>query len=166
MKSGQSHSFVLYDMATVKERLAELAGPVAGQLGVEIVDIELAGNARRTVVRIFLDKPGGVTLEDCTHFSRALSAMLDVEDPIKAKYVLEVSSPGLDRPLKTKKDFQRSIGKLARMVTKEKIAGESFLVGRIQAVDEHTIAVLVDGSKEVRIPFEQISKARLEIELS
>lgn len=152
-------------MATVKERLTELAGPVAGQLDVDIVDIELAGNARRTVVRIFLDKPGGVTLEDCTRFSRALSAILDVEDPISARYVLEVSSPGLDRPLKTKKDFHRSIGRLARIVTKEKIDGEAFLVGRIQAVNEQTVAVLVDGSKEVSIPFEQISKARLEIEL-
>ncbi|MGC2062076.1 MAG: ribosome maturation factor RimP [Thermodesulfovibrionales bacterium] len=153
-------------MATVKERLSELAGPVAGQLDVDIVDIELAGNARRTLVRVFLDKPGGVTLEDCAKFSRALSAVLDVEDPISTRYVLEVSSPGLDRPLKTKKDFYRSIGKLARIVTREKIDGEAFLVGRIQAANEHTVAVLVDGSREVRIPFEQISKARLEIELS
>ena len=153
-------------MATVKERLLELAGPVAGQLAVDIVDIELAGNARRTVVKIFLDKTGGVTLEDCSRFSRALSAVLDVEDPIRTRYVLEVSSPGLDRPLKTKKDFHRSIGKLARIVTREKIDGESFLIGRIQAVNEHTVAVLVDGSREVSIPFEQISKARLEIELS
>lgn len=152
-------------MATVKERLSELAGPVAGQLGVDIVDIELAGNARRTVVRVFLDKPGGVTLEDCARFSRTLSAVLDVEDPISTRYVLEVSSPGLDRPLKTRKDFQRSIGRLARIVTKEKIDGEAFVVGRIQAVNDQTVAVLVDGSKEVSIPFEQISKARLEIEL-
>ncbi len=152
-------------MATVKERLTELAGPVAGQLEVDIVDIELAGNARRTVVRIFLDKPGGVTLEDCAKFSRALSALLDVEDPISTRYVLEVSSPGLDRPLKTNKDFSRSIGKLVRIVTREKIEGETFLIGRIQAVDEHAVAVLVDGSREVSIPFEQISKARLEIEL-
>lgn len=153
-------------MATAKEKLFELAGPVAGQLAVDIVDIELAGNARRTVVRIFLDKPGGVTLEDCTRFSRALSAVLDVEEPIRTQYVLEVSSPGLDRPLKSKKDFNRSVGKLVRIVTREKIDGESFLIGRIQAVDEDTVAVLVDGSREVSIPFEQISKARLEIELS
>jgi ribosome maturation factor RimP len=152
-------------MATVKEHIYELAGPVAGQLGVDIVDIELAGNARRTVVKIFIDKPGGVTLEDCTHFSRALSAVLDVEDPIRTRYVLEVSSPGLDRPLKTRKDFLWGVGKLARIVTREKIDGENVVVGRILAVHENTVVVSVEGSKEVSIPLGQISKARLEIEL-
>ncbi|MBA4373546.1 MAG: hypothetical protein C0402_11875 [Thermodesulfovibrio sp.] len=95
-----------------------------------------------------------------------MSALLDVEDPIRTRYVLEVSSPGLDRPLKTKKDFHRSVGKLVRIVTKEKIDGETVLTGRLQAVSEHAVAVLVDGSREVSVPFEQISKARLEIELS
>ena len=153
-------------MATVKERIHDIAVPVSGQLGVDIVDIELAGNARRTVLRIFLDKPGGVTLEDCEKFSRSLSAVLDVEDPISSRYVLEVSSPGLDRPLRTRRDFQISTGKLARIVTREKIAGETLLIGRILSANEQSVTVVVEGSKEVSIPFEQISKARLEIELS
>jgi len=152
-------------MATIKERLYALAEPVAAQCGVDIVDIELAGSARKTIVRLLIDKPGGVTLEDCSACSRAFSAVLDVEDPIRTAYVLEVSSPGLDRPLKTLKDYRLSIGRLVRVVSRESIEGLTFFIGRLEAVDEKAVTLVMDGSKEVRVPFEQISKARLEMEL-
>lgn len=133
--------------------------------GLHLVDIELAGSPRRTVVRVFIDKPGGVTLQDCERFSRALSAALDVEDVIRTAYVLEVSSPGLDRPLRRLQDFMLNIGKLARVSIREKIDEQSFFIGRITEVDGNTIRLILEDSKEVLIPFEQISKARLEIEI-
>ena len=116
-------------------------------------------------MRIFIDKTGGVTLEDCERFSRAVSAALDVEDPIRSPYVLEVSSPGLDRPLKRLRDFQASIGKLARIITKESIDRQNFFVGRITEVRGDIIILLMKDDSLKEIPFVQVSKARLEIEL-
>ncbi len=152
-------------MSGIKNRIKALAESISGGYGVNIVDIELAGSARRTVVRVFIDKEGGVTLEDCATFSRALSASLDVEDFIKSAYVLEVSSPGLDRPLRTIGDFALNVGKLARVITREKIADQNFFSGRITGVDGSNITLMLEHSREVIIPFDQISKARLEIEI-
>ncbi len=151
-------------MEDMKNRINDLAGAVAAQYGVEVVDIELAGGARRPTVKIFIDKEGGVTLDDCERISRALSAVLDVEDPIATPYVLEVSSPGLDRPLKGLRDFEKSVGKLARVITKAAIERQTFFVGRILEVRGSVIRLLTENEKEVEIPFEQVSKARLEIE--
>jgi ribosome maturation factor RimP len=124
----------------------------------------MAGSARKPTVRVYIDKEGGVTLDDCERFSRAMSALLDVEDIIPFSYVLEVSSPGLDRPLKNIRDFERSVGKLARVVTRESIANQTFFVGRIMAVKENTVMLMVNNKEEVYIPIDRISKARLEIE--
>jgi len=142
-----------------------LAGSVAAEYGVEVVDIEFAGSMRRLTVRIFIDKTGGVTLDDCALFSRAVSAVLDVEDPIKSSYILEVSSPGLDRPLKRVRDFEMSVGKLARIITKESIERQNFFVGRISEVRGNIIKLTMKDNAAIEIPFENVSKARLEIEL-
>lgn len=155
---------LLFYRGDVKERIVRLAGPVADEQGVWIVDVEVAGSARKPTVRVFIDKEGGVTLDDCEKFSRAVSALLDVEDLIPFSYVLEVSSPGLDRPLKDIRDFERSVGKLARVVTRESIDNQTFFVGRITAVKDKIITVIVNNKEEVEIPFDRISKARLEIE--
>ena len=156
---------LLFYMEDIKGKLSVLAGSVASEYGVEIYDIELAGSLRRPTLRIFIEKEGGVTLEDCEKFSRAVSAVLDVEDPIRASYVLEVSSPGMDRPLKRPRDFEMNIGKLARVVTKESIEKQNFFVGRIKEVRADRVILLAADEREIEIPFEQVSKARLEIEL-
>ena len=152
-------------MDDIKGIISGLAGSVATQYGVDIVDIEFVGSMRRPTVRIFIDKTGGVSLEDCERFSRAVSAVLDVEDPIRSPYVLEVSSPGLDRPLKRLRDFQGSIGKLARIITKESIDRQNFFVGRITEVRGDVIVLMTKEDSLKEIPFVQVSKARLEIEL-
>jgi ribosome maturation factor RimP len=148
----------------MKKKITELADSIAGQYAVDIVDVELAGSSRKPLIRIFIDKENGVTLDDCGKFSRALSALLDVEDPIPTSYILEVSSPGLDRPLKGMKDFERSIGKLVRIVTRTKIDEQYVFTGRIARVEGENIILSFDD-KEMEIPFDQISRARLEIEL-
>jgi ribosome maturation factor RimP len=151
-------------MENIKKRIDDLAGSTAGQYGVEVVDIELAGSVRRPTVKIFIDKEGGVTLDDCERFSRAMSAVLDVEDPIAIPYVLEVSSPGLDRPLKGLRDFEASVGKLARVITKEAIGKQTFFIGRIREVSGSMIRLTLENEEEIEIPYENVSKARLEIE--
>jgi len=151
-------------MDDLKKKISELAGSVAMQYAFELVDVELTGSSRKLLIRIFIDKENGVTLDDCGKFSRALSALLDVEDPVPMAYVLEVSSPGLDRPLKALKDFQRSIGKLVRVITKARIEENNVFTGRLTSVEGENIT-LSFNDKEIEIPLDQISKARLEIEL-
>lgn len=143
----------------------KLAESIAGQYGVEVVDIDVGGSARRPIVRVFIDKTGGVTLDDCEQFSRALSALFDVEDPIPTAYTLEVSSPGLDRPLKRRGDFVRSIGKLAKVVTRERIGNTNVFVSRIAGIDGDLLRLQTDGETTIEIPLGVIAKARLEIEL-
>jgi ribosome maturation factor RimP len=152
-------------MEDIKERITALAESVASQHGVDVVDIEIAGNLRRPTLRIFIEKTGGVSLDDCEKVSRAMSAVLDVEDPIRSPYVLEVSSPGLDRPLKRLKDFESSVGKLARIITRESIDRQNFFVGRITNVRGSDITLTLKNDSVMKIAFEQIAKARLEIEL-
>ncbi|OHE56310.1 MAG: hypothetical protein A2027_02830, partial [Thermodesulfovibrio sp. RBG_19FT_COMBO_41_18] len=110
-----------------------------------------------------IDKQGGVTLNDCERFSKSLGTVLDVENPFPGSYTLEISSPGLDRPLKGVKDFEKNKGKLARVITVEKIENQKFFIGRILEVSNHFVKLLVNERK-IDIPFDRISKARLEVE--
>lgn len=151
-------------MDAIKRKIHELAESTADGYGVQVVDVELAGNLRKPIVKVFIDKENGVTLEDCEKFSRALSAILDVEDLIQTSFTLEVSSPGLDRPLNGMKDFQRNVGKLVRVITKDSVNKQNFFVGRIIVADGDNLKLLVENKNEISIPFAQISKARLEIE--
>ncbi len=148
----------------MKNKIIELADSIAAQHAVEIVDIELAGSSGKPLIRIFIDKENGVTLDECGKFSRSLSALFDVEDPIPTAYILEVSSPGLDRPLKELRDFQRNIGKPARIITSAKVEDRNIFIGRITGVGGGNITLSLED-KVIEIPFDQISKARLEIEL-
>lgn len=150
-------------MDYIKNRVLKLATQVADEEGVEIFDIELLGKGK-LLLRVIIDKEGSITLDDCERFSRSLEAILDVEDLIPVSYTLEVSSPGLDRPLKEMKDFERSTGKLARIVTMEKIENQNFFIGRILEVSSGFVRLLVN-EREIDIPLEKISKARLEVEL-
>lgn len=155
---------LLFYMEDIKNKIKKLAESIAMQHAVELVDIELVGSSGKPLIRIFIDKENGVTLDECGNFSRALSALFDVEDPISTAYILEVSSPGLDRRLKTLRDFQRSIGKLVRIITSVKIEEQNIFVARITEVDVENIILTLED-KVIKIPFDKISKARLEIEL-
>jgi len=152
-------------MDDIKKRVAGLAETVAGEYGVEIYDVEIAGSLRRPLVRIYIEREGGVTLDDCERFSRAMSALLDVEDPVPSSYTLEVSSPGMDRPLKRPRDFERSVGKLARLTLSEPVDGQTFLIGRINEVQGGVITLLLGKDRVVAVQMGKIAKARLEIEI-
>jgi ribosome maturation factor RimP len=151
-------------MNTVQEKISVLAESLAESHGVRILDVEMAGSMTRPQVRVFIDREGAVTLDECAAFSRALSALFDVEDPIPTSYTLEVSSPGLDRPLKKLKHFEQSKGKLAKIVLKQKIDGEYVHIGRIMDVRDGVVTLKTREDKEVLVPLDIISRARLEIE--
>ena len=152
------------DMAeTVIEQVEAIALPVLAELGLELVEVQYRREQSGWVLRLIIDKQEGVSLEYCTAVSREISQLLDIEDFIDQAYNLEVSSPGLDRPLKSMADFQRFTGRKARIKTVEPIDGERFFIGRIKQTREETI-ILEVGRRELTIPFAQVSKARLEVE--
>jgi len=150
-------------MNTMRQKIFQLAEQVAEEQGVELFGIELLGRGK-VLLRVFIDKDGGVTLDDCQRFSKSLGIILDVENPIPGSYKMEVSSPGLDRPLRNLKDYEKNTGKLARVITKEKIENRNFFIGRILGIHYGMIQLLV-GEQEMNIPVDNISRASLEIEV-
>ena len=147
----------------MRQKIFQLAEQVAEEQEVELFGIELLGKGN-LLLRVFIDKDGGVTLDDCQRFSKSLGIVLDVENPIPGSYTLEVSSPGLDRPLRDLKDYEKNMGKLVRIITREKIENRNFFIGRIEGIHRGMIQLLV-GEKEMSIPFTNISRASLEIEV-
>jgi ribosome maturation factor RimP len=148
----------------VEETVLKLAGQVADGQNVEVLKARLLGSGRRKLLRVTIDRNGGVTLEDCERFSRSLSALLDADDSLQCPYNLEVSSPGLDRSLTALKDFERHKGKLVRIITKDRIDNQNFFLGRVIGVTENMIRLSISG-EERDISFENILRARLEIEI-
>jgi ribosome maturation factor RimP len=134
-------------------------GAVAGKL----FAIELLGRGK-LLLRVCIDKDGGVTLDECERFSKNLGILLDLENPIPGSYTLEVSSPGLNRPLRNLMDYEKHIGKLARIITLRKIGNQNFFMGRITDIHDGIIGLHV-GDHDLRIPFADISRASLEIEV-
>jgi len=144
-----------------------IAERVLRDRGMTLDRLELARGPRGAVVRIFVDKKeGGVGVDDCAAVSREVGAILDVEDPIESSYVLEVSSPGLDRPLRTPEDFQRFAGRRARIHTFGPVEGRREFHGTLRGEQGEAVLIEDEGLKrEVRVPLSQIAKARLEVEV-
>jgi ribosome maturation factor RimP len=149
----------------VAERVRSLVLPVVKDQGMELVDVVFRREARGWVLRLFLDKPGGVTVEDCREVSEQLSDLLDVEGVIDHPYTLEVSSPGLDRVLKTVEDFMRFTGRLARIETRALIGGQRRFHGRLEGCREGMVVLRQGEGPTLLIPLDVIVKARLEVEL-
>ncbi len=147
----------------ITQKIRTLALEVAEEQGLDLYDIELLGTGK-LLLRVFVDKEGGVTLDDCENYSRNLGRLLDVEDPLPRSYTLEVSSPGLDRPLRGIRDYEQNKGKLARIVTLEKIENQNVFIGRISNTFLDHVTLMVH-EKKIDIAFDKISKARLEIEV-
>jgi ribosome maturation factor RimP len=148
----------------ILDRVQRIAAPLAAQEGLELIDVDLGGPGGRQTLRLFIDKPGGVSLDDCTSISRAVSAALDVEDPLQGAYDLEVSSPGLDRPLKTPEHFQKFAGKRVRVKTfgpLPECENRKTFVGILQGYENGMIVVDVDG-RSFRVPHAQVSKANVD----
>ncbi|MDX1410626.1 MAG: ribosome maturation factor RimP [Nitrospirales bacterium] len=153
----------------VVRNIEEVATPIAKALGVELVEVKGHGRGTATIVRVTIDKPGGVGIDDCEHLHQSLSRALDVVDPGPHAYRLEVSSPGLDRPLKNRQDFQRALGKLVRITLLKPIRGEWVVVGRLSAVQDEDIILAVrtrSGEHDLSLPWNNLAKSKLEVEFS
>ena len=150
---------------SIAERVQELAEQVAIDHGLELVHAEVAGPENKPIVRIFIDKPNGVTHEDCSEVSNHLGTILDVEDFIHAPYTLEVSSPGLERGLYKRADFERFLGSNAKMKTRQPIDGQRNFRGRLLGLDGDDVLFEDRTSGQVRVPLDVITKANLEVDV-
>lgn len=144
----------------LRDQLGELLGPVVAGLGYELWELEYAPRAGGGLLRIYIDTAEGITLDDCERVSRAVSQTLDATDPIAGRYTLEVSSPGLDRVLRTRAHFERYAGEQVRLEMMQPVDGRKRFSGRLAAVGEREITLeLEDGS--VSLPIDDIHRARL-----
>jgi ribosome maturation factor RimP len=146
-------------------RVEELIMPLLAAQGLELVDCELLRPRRgRSTLRLFLDRPGGITLEEISRISRVVGELLDVHDLIPESYNLEVSSPGLTRELKKPGDYQRYVGRLARITTRAPFQGRQVHRGILKGLTDDEVCLL-EGADLFRIPLTEIARARLELDL-
>lgn len=143
------------------EELSQLLEPAIADLGLELVGIEFSPNSGSSLLRVYIDEAErGITIDDCERASREISALLDVNDPVAGRYTLEVSSPGLERPLFTPAHFERFAGEQVKISVNLPIDGRRRFQGRIEAVDADRVTIEQDG-KPVEIAHANIAKARL-----
>ncbi len=158
-------------MAQVTEQIEKLIQPLLEDLGCELVDLEYQREQRGWVLRFFLDKVGGINLDDCAMASREISSLLDVENVISTAYSLEVSSPGIERPLKKPEDFKRFSGQLAKIKTLDSIDPDASgknrktFIGTLSGLEgDEILLILKNTTDAIRIPLQQIDKANLKHE--
>jgi ribosome maturation factor RimP len=145
---------------TLRERLIALIEPLLARMGYELVELEYSYGRAHALLRLYIDREGGVGLDDCERVSREVSSLLDVEDPIPSAYTLEVSSPGFDRVLRTQAHFGRFVGSRVFVELREPRAGRRRYTGTLLTVDASGIALEVDR-EQVAVAFSEIGKARL-----
>ncbi len=160
-------------MAASIDKVREIAQRIADSSGLELVDVDLRGGGKARTLRIFIDKPGGVTHEDCSNFSREASTIFDVEDAVPGgTYTLEVSSPGLDRKLLKASDYERFTGSLVKVMTRDPIAGNRHFEGRLKSFSNGLLELellpdkkkkdeTADSGTHVEIELGNIEKANL-----
>jgi ribosome maturation factor RimP len=156
---------------TPLERIREIASRVAGSYGLQIDEVLMRREGHADVLRVVVDRPGpaatpeeSVSIADCERVSQELSTILDVEDLLPGAYTLEVSSPGLDRPLREAGDYERFTGRLAKIVTREPVERQTAFAGRLRGLDGEHVLFENEGGKLVRLPLRLISRARLDVE--
>ena len=142
------------------KQLWELFEPVVDGMGYELVEIEYTPNPKHGVLRLYIDRADGIQLDDCSAVSHQISALIDVEDPLPGSFNLEVSSPGLDRPLRKRADFERFSGETAKVKTAVPQNGQRNFTGVIAGLEEDAL-VLECENKVVKLPLSGIDKARL-----
>jgi ribosome maturation factor RimP len=168
---AKAHFFIAIDEMSVianeeiAARISEIAERVATPEAIEIVEVQLLGSGRGRVLRIFIDRPQGVSHADCEFISQQVGTILDVEDVIPGdSYTLEVSSPGLERKLQKAKDFERFVGKKAKVVLREPVENQRRWEGKLAGFSDGMVALEPSTGKVIRFPLAQVEKANLKFE--
>lgn len=145
----------------VRELVIKLAEPVVGENGMDLVDVEFVKEGTNRYLRLFIDKEGGVDLDDCEKISKIISDLLDKEDPIEQAYFLEVSSPGLNRPLKKEADFKKYESHQVIVKTFSPFEGKKEHQGKLGKYNDTNLLLLMDNDQQLLIPWEIISQVKL-----
>jgi len=148
---------------TVLDQIMQIAEPLVTQRGFEFVDLTYARESGTNVLRVLMDKPGGISLEDCSTISSELGMALDQADVISDQYVLEVSSPGLDRHLKTRKDFEWALGREVKVTAYAPIDKDNVIIGTLIGINTDAIVVQDSEGVGTEIPLKLIAKAKLHV---
>lgn len=148
------------------DKIKEVAEPILHSLGLELFEVQFSGHRRKGHFRVFIDKKEGVTVDNCAEVSRYLRPALDIEDDMPTNYTLEVSSPGLNRPLRRKEDFYRFIGNQVKIETEQSLEDRKVFIGRLLDFNGEILIVSLEGEDERKIPFDLIAKARLEVDVA
>lgn len=163
---------MVFSMAKIDiiDQVTALAAPLLDSLGIELVDIEFRKEGQGMILRLFIDKPGGIMLDDCADVSRELSEILDVEEVVHTYYNLEVSSPGLNRPLKKEADYKKYIGRQVKIRTFEMLPDDAgnrrkTFLGELLAFSDGIVRMTLSEGQSASIPLEKIAKANLEFEI-
>lgn len=146
------------------DKIREIIGPVLEEEGVELVEIIYRPEAGRQVLRLLVDRNGGIQLSDCVRLNERISQVLDETNLIAERYVLEVDSPGVDRPFKTKRDYERAKGRMIRVTLSEAILDKKEYIGRLEDILQDSIKIDTEKKGIIEIPFEKIVRARQEVE--
>lgn len=153
------------------DRVRELATRVASSYGLDIFDVELKREGGQQVLRVIVDRPGpaatpeeSVSIDDCAHVAEDLGTLLDVEDVMPGGYTFEVSSPGLDRPLRTADDYRRFAGRWAKIVTSQPVERQTAFNGRVKGIEGDDVLFESEGKKLMKLPLRLIRRAHLEVE--
>jgi ribosome maturation factor RimP len=153
------------------EQIRAIAERVAASRGLEIWDIQSRREGSGHIVRVFIDRPGpaatpeeSVSIEDCEQVNRELSTILDVEDPLPFAYTLEVSSPGLDRPLRDANDYQRFAGRLVKIVVSEPVDNQKAFEGRLRGLEDNDVVLEAPNGRMHRLPMRLVARGRLDVE--
>jgi ribosome maturation factor RimP len=157
--------FPVIEMRQDIQTLGRILAAVVETMGYELVGVEFHPRHANSLLRVYIDSENGITLDDCQRVSHQVSGVLDVEDPIAGQYTLEVSSPGLDRPLFDATHFDRFAGSQVRVQLRELLVGRRKLVGRLLGMRGGDVVIVDSEGREWRVPLEQIEKARLVPEL-
>ncbi len=153
---------VQMDTGNITSRSAKILKPILEEHDLELVEITYRTEGGRWILRVTIDHEDGVRVEHCTKASRELGVHLDVDDLVPVKYHLEVSSPGINRPLKTEKDFDRFSGKLVAIKTHRSVSGRKKINGTLEGIEDGTVRVLLEEGNTLEIQLEDISSARLD----
>ncbi|MFP4197964.1 MAG: ribosome maturation factor RimP [Halanaerobium sp.] len=156
----------MFYLGKVADTVTDFVLPIAHSENLNLVDVEFLKEGSDWILRVFLEnKDGDLTIEECEKVSRALSVILDEEDPIDKSYILEVSSPGLERPLKTEEDFERFKGELIAVKTFKKINGQKEFIGNLKSFEAEKITLILGDDQEITIDYNLVARANLTFEI-
>ena len=158
-----THFFIHMDTKAILDHIKKRIYPILDESDVEIVEFILKRVSRSLMLRLLVDKKGGITLDECARLNKHIVALIDKDSLISGPYTLEVSSPGLDRPLKNRRDFEKSIGKEVEIWLSEPIEGQPYIDGSIEDADDNKVHIIDVKGKKLVVVYDKINKAKLKI---